>query len=474
MPTQRVQFTEWLPDQPSNTAALLTANNVVPVAIGYVPFPLSADFSNAASENLNNVFAAKYDTVTKLFAGGATKLFTFDSSTLNLNDSSKVGGYSGPYRWNFAQFGSVVLATNNAQVIQALDLTSLSTTFADVSASAPKAKFITIVRDFVVAAYIDTAGDKIQWSDINDETDWVSGGASQADYQVIPSGGNITGITGGEFGLVLLERAIVRMSYIGSPLFFQFDTISRNLGCNTAGSITQYGANTYFLGDDGFYVCDGTQVIAIGNDKVDNWFYQNMNVSQQDTISSAVDPIRNIVVWNFPNTDGGRTLLIYNWQIKKWSTADTTLEYISSLSTTSTTLEGLDVYGSIDAVPASLDDRLWAGGKFLFGGADGAKISTYTGSSSTANLIAGEYEFGYNSVLTLARPSVENGSASVSVASRKELDDNITYSTPVAASSEGRCSLRSYGRYHRVKVIPSGNWTYATAVDLDYSEQGSR
>jgi hypothetical protein len=473
MATQRIAFTEWLPDQPTTTGALLEANNVYPLTVGYAPFPLSADYSAAASEDLNNVTAAKFNLSTVLFAGGATKLFKFNAGTLALDNVSKSGNYSSSSRWSFVQFGNSVLASNNVNKIQywAIDSSSL---FADVSADAPVAKFITVIRDFVVAANISGTPNKVQWSDINDETDWVSGGASQSDYQVIAEGGNITGITGGEFGIVLLERAIVRMSYIGSPLFFQFDTISRNLGCSTAGSVTQYGAMTYFLADDGFYACDGTQLYNIGNDKVDEYLYENMNVSQQETISAAVDPVRNIVVWNYPNTSGGRSLLIYNWLVKKWSSADTSLEYIVSLATSNVTLEGLDVYGTLEAVPASLDDRAWAGGKFLFGGADGGKIATFTGVSSTASLVVGEMEFGYNSVLTLGRPQIDNGSANLSVASRRELDDAITYSTPLASSSEGRVPLRSYGRYHRVKVTPTGTWTHAIGVDVDYTQNGGR
>lgn len=473
MATQRVAFTEWLPDQPTTTGALLEANNVYPLTIGYAPFPLSNDYSSAASEDLNNVTAAKFNLITQLFAGGNTKLFKFNAGTLALDDVSKAGGYSSASRWSFVQFGNSVLASNNVNKIQSWTIDS-STNFADVSADAPIAKFITVVRDFVVAANISGTPNKLQWSDINSESDWTSGGASQADYQIIAEGGNITGITGGEFGLVLLERAIVRMSYIGSPLFFQFDTISRNLGCSTAGSVTQYGAMTYFLADDGFYACDGTQLFNIGNDKVDEYFYENMAIAQQETISAAVDPVRNIVVWNFPNTNGGRSLLIYNWLVKKWSTADTSLEYIVSLATSNVTLEGLDVYGSLEAVPASLDDRAWAGGKFLFGGADGAKIATFTGANSTASLTVGELEFGYNSVVTLARPQVDNGSASVAIASRRELDDTITYSTALASSSEGRVPLRSYGRYHRLKVTPSGSWTHAIGVDVEYTQQGKR
>jgi len=473
MATQRIAFTEWLPDQPTTTGALLEANNVYPLTIGYGPFPLSADYSSAASENLNNVTAAKFSLETQLFAGGNTKLFKFNPTTTALDNVSKTGNYSSSERWSFTQFGDTVLASNNQAKIQAWTI-GTSTLFADVSATAPIAKYITVIRDFVVAANISGEPNKVQWSDINDETDWTSGGASQSDYQLIAEGGNIVGITGGEFGIVLLERAIYRMTYIGSPLFFQFDAISRNLGCNTAGSVTQYGPNTYFLADDGFYMCDGTNVMNIGNDKIDEYFYENMAIAQQDTISAAVDPIRNIVVWNYPNTSGGRSLLIYNWLVKKWSSASTTSEYIVSLASSTITLEGLDAYGTIDTLPASLDSRIWLGGKFLFGGADGAKIVTFTGANATANITVGEMEFGYNSIVTNARSQIDNGAVTMAISSRRELDDAVTYSSTVTQNSDGKCPLRSYGRYHRIRVTPTGAWTHAISVDVDYTQSGNR
>ena len=130
---------------------------------------------------------------------------------------------------------------------------------------------------------------------------------------------------------------------------------------------------------------------------------------------------------------------------------------------------------TIDSLTTTLDDRLYAGGKFLFGGVRGTKIITFTGTNATATITTNDLEYGYNSVLTLIRPSVDNGSASVSVASRRMLDDTITYSTPVSASPENRCSVRSSGRYHRINFTPTGaNWFSAIGLDLDYSEQGTR
>ena len=473
MATKRIEFTEWLPDQPSLSSALTEATNVVPVGVGYAPFPAVVNLSSDAAENLNNVYAGKFSTINQLFAGGATKLFKYNAATLALTNVSQSGNYSGSDRWQFAQFGDTLLATNNQAKIQAWTVNS-SSLFADVNAYAPVCKYITVVRDFVVAANISGTPNKVNWSNINDETNWTSGGASQSDYQIISDGGDIQGITGGEFGLVLLERGLVRMSYIGSPLFFQFDTISRGLGCTSGGSIAHYGATTYFLSDDGFYACDGTNIVGIGADKIDKYFFTHVDLNNINDMSTAIDAINNLVVWNYPNTDSGRSLLIYNFQTKKWASAETDTDYLSSIATSGVTLEDLDAFGALESIATSLDDRLWTGGKLLFGAVRDAKIVTFTGATTTATLTTGDIEDGYNSVAKLARPIIENGSGDVSVASRRMLDDTITYSTAVSASSENRCSLRSAGRYHRVKVSPTGSWLYAIGVDIDLEGQGTR
>src|SRR5210317_1905883 len=449
MPAQRIQFEEWLPDQPSVTS-LRDAKNVYPTSIGYAPFANVEDFSGNASENLNSVFGSKYGDEVAIFAGGATKLFKLDATDLGLDDVSKSGGYSGD-TWQFCQFGGVVIGANNQAKLQSWTI-GTSTLFADLNANAPVAKYVTVVRDFVVAANIGAGTDtnKIQWSDINDETNWVSGTTSQSDYQIIPDGGNITGITGGEFGLVFLERAVVRMSYIGSPLFFQFDTISRGLGCIEGNSIAQYGATSFFLSDDGFYKCDGQTVTGIGTEKVDRYFFDDVDLTSLGTMSAAADPIKKLVVWNYKNVDGGRSIIIYNWQLSKWSRAITETTSVGNAATTGTTLEGLSLlYPNLDNMPASLDDRLWIGGKFLFAGTKNDKIVTFTGSTYNSELITPDLEVGYNSVATLVRPQIDNGSATIKVASRRELDDNIQFGSSVSTSSEGRASVRSAGRYHR-------------------------
>ena len=536
MPTQRIAFKEWLPDQPSILDSVSEANNVIPLAVGYGPFKSAVNYSGTATEDLNNCFAAKLDNDVFIFAGGATKLFKVDNTDLFLVDESKAGGYTGTNRWQFLQFGNLALASNGSEKIQAYDVNS-STAFADASSDAPIAKYITAVRDFVVAANIGagTTPNKVQWSGINDASTWTTTATSQSDFQLLPDGGDITGIVGGEFGIVFLEKAIVRMSYIGSPLIFQFDTISRNVGCIEGNSIAQYSGTAYFLSDDGFYATNGQTLTGIGSEKVDRYFFNNANIGDIDSISAAVDPERNLVIWNYTNVSGGRSLLIYNFETQKWCEADTDVDYLSTLTTAGATLDGLDsaynvtagsftigkqytirsvgntnfqaigavadtvgvlftatgvgsgtgvaidmaasaaALKTVDTLVTTLDDRLYKGGKFLFGGVRDTRIITFTGTNATGSIITNDLEYGYNSVVTLIRPSVDNGSANIQVASRRMLDDTITYGSSVSASQEDRCSVRSAGRYHRVALTPTGaNWSSAIGIDIDYSEQGTR
>jgi len=479
---QRINFGEWMPDQPGLAGALTDAKNVISQAIGYGPFPSAVSFSSQADENLTTLIAGKTPlNSTKLFASGLTKIYEV-SGTGALTDVSKSGGYT-PNADNdifrFTQFGNTIIGTNNSDPIQSYTL-GTSTVFGNLSASAPRCKYLTIVRDFVVAAFTTESSSlypsRVRWSDLNDETNWTSGATSQADYQEIPDGGQILGIRGGEFGLVFMEKAIHRMTYIGTPFIFQFDNISRGKGCISAGSIAQVQGISFFLSDDGFYMCDGQNITSIGAEKVDRYFFQDADENDFANISAAVDPVRKLVIWSYKSAFAQRKLMIYNFKTQKWTYSDNGSDYISDASTAATTLENLDsISASIDSLETSLDSIIYVGGKYFLGGTNGRYVVTYSGAPLTGEVITGDINLGGRSVMTLARPQIDGGSASVSVASRTLLSDSIDFGATIAADSENRVSLRSNGYYHRIKVVPTGaNWKTAVAIDVDLVAQGGR
>ena len=474
MAETKLIFGEWLPDQPGVTGAITDAKNCYPVANGYAPFRSEADYSDAAAQDLLIAFGGKFSGEVALFAAGATQVYKFDSSDASL-DAATTTGYSTVESWDVTQYGAKMILANGQDKLQAFEI-GVSTYFANLAAAAPTAKYVTVVRDFVVAANDGTDANKVYWSDINDETDWTPGAASQADTQIIPDGGDITGLSGGEYGLVFLERAIYRMSYTGSPFFFQFDAISRSLGCISNGSIAQYGGITYFLADDGFYSCDGQSVKSIGAEKVNRWFFNHVIPGEISTgMSATVDPIRKLVIWKFNNSFGGKNLLVYSINLDRWSYTDTTANSISFVLTPSATLEQVDNYNaSIDALEIPLDSRVFAGGQLLFAGVSGAKIIAFSGQPKTANITTGDIAIG-RSTVTLVRPTVDGGSGSVAISSRDLLNEVVEFGSNVAADAENRVSIRSNGEYHRLRLTPTGdNWETAVGIDVDVVKQGTR
>jgi hypothetical protein len=474
MAKQKILLGEWLPDQPGVTGAVTDAVNCYPVTNGYAPFKGESNLSDDAGAELLLTFAGKFANSISLFAGSSSNLYKFSTADLDL-DALTTTGYSNIEFWDVTQFGQTMIAANGADKLQAYDLV-LGTAFADLDAAAPAAKFVTVVRDFVVAANVSEEENKVYWSDINDETDWTPGAASQADSQVLPDGGNVTGLSGGEFGLVFMERAVYRMSYVGSPFFFQFDAISRSLGCISNGSIVQYGNLTYFLADDGFYVCDGQNLKNIGEEKVNRYFFDVAAKGDlRIKMSSAVDPIRKLAMWCTPLQSGGFGLFVYSIPLNKWSYIETTATSIASVLTATTTLEDLDAYSaSLDALVISLDDPQWAGGNLLLAGTSGQKIITFGNSNKAAYISTGDIDTG-RSVITLARPIVDGGSGSIAVASRDNLAEQVLFGDSVAADAENRVSLRSGGDYHRLKLTPTGdNWKTAVGMEFDIIKQGER
>jgi hypothetical protein len=479
MAISRITFGEWTPDQPGITNGLRRAENVYPKLVGYGAIPTVVDYSASASENLNNVVAGKTTVgATLVFAGGTTKLFRLDAADLSLDNVSKSGNYTTPtdQRWRFTQFGNVIIAANGQAKLQGYNLNS-SSLFADLSADAPDARYVTVVRDFVVSGHQTGYYNRVQWSALGDESSWANSATTQADYQDIPDGGSIVGVTGGEFGLVFMDRAIHRMSYVGSPLVFQFDNISRNLGCYEANSIIQYGGTSFFLGDDGFYACDGQNIVPIGSEKVNRFFFDNVDEGTLYLMSVAVDPVKKLIIWAYASNSSATpdSLLIYNFQTQKWTSGTTHVDKIASTSTPAVTLEGMDTYGNLDTILTSFDSRLWLGGKLQLAGVDGAKIVTFSGANATAYLETGDIEVpGSTSAITMVKPIVDDGSGSVALLSRRLLSESTVFGSQTAANSENRVAVRGVGRYHRLQLTPTGSWTSAVGMDIDLSPLGTR
>ena len=485
MAKNRVLLGEWLPDQSDSVGSPSTnlemAYNVYPSSTGYAPFPKATRISNDMpnGKEINGLFSARQNAQIVSIIGTETAIYRGNNVVRTgagtIADISRSGGYSSPRRnWQFKQFGKLVLATNGTQKLQRYDITGDSR-FSDIQ-QAPVCRTIAVVRDFVFAGYCNAESNKVQWSDLNNAESWDSSDTSQADFQILPSGGEIKAVTGGEFGLVLQEKAVQRVSYIGTPLVFQFDLISDNTGCNSGNSAIQHNGISYWLSDSGIVSCDGNTVTNIGEGKVNDWLYSEIDTTQIENVSVAIDPLKNLIVWNFPTSSEDRVLLKYNYETGRFSTGKSLAQVVAGLMTQSASLDSLDAeYPILDDMPISLDSGLLIGGQFSFCGAEDKHVVAFSLLPETCYMTTNDMEFDGFSVATVAMPIIENGSAEFQIASRNSLNENILFSNNSVTSAENRADLRSGGKYHRVRIHPTGvKWTNAVGFDLAVTPQGSR
>ena len=563
-------------------------DGVIPLAKGYKSFPrfvgLSGTGLSTTPVGLFTSFSAGGSTN---YAGDESKLYQMDSSFV-FQDKSKAGGYNNSTTegsrdfWAFTQFGSNIIATNGANYIQKFE-EGVDSLFSDL-VSDLKAKYLAVIRDFVVAGYTteyDTAktfdsntissnqititshgwstGDTIvydrngntaltnltdgttyyviyvsanafkvattsanatagtaislsatggsqthkfqkynvnnqrcKWAGVNDSSTWTPSQATQSGYQdIVGTHGNIQAIVGGEsFGVIFMERAIYRMDYVGTPLIFQFSKIADNIGAFAPKSVVSFGSDIFFLAQDGFYkLSGGQQLTPIGNGKIDDFFLQDIT-SNFEGICSAVDPNNSMVVWSYRGEGATGTnfinnkLICYNFNVDKWSTAsEQTLLFMNSASQEAfTTLESLDVLGTLDGLPYSLASYFYDEGIIGLGAFNSEKkFGKFLGASLDAEVDTTEFEGAkeLRSTIINARPIVnangsDNTTISVTPITRSSQADAVTTGTAVTTQSSGDCPLRSTSRYHRMRVKVTGNFLTMSGVDVETRPEGKR
>ena len=491
-----IEFGDLQADLPTyENSGALVVDNVLPLAKGYKSLAgfqaLSGTGLTGSALGLFTSFSAGGSTN---YAGDATKLYQMDSS-LVFQDKSKAGGYNNSTTenardfWAFTQFGSNIIATNFADNIQKFE-EGVDSAFSDLVSL--KAKYIAVIRDFVVAGYTTesstTYNQRVKWSGINDSSTWTPSQATQSGFQdIVGSHGNIQAIVGGESaGVIFMEKAIYRMEYVGTPLIFQFNKIADNIGAFAPKSVASYGNMVFFLAQDGFYkLTGGQQLTPIGNGKVDNFFFDDLS-SNLDGISSAVDPNNSIVVWSYRGSGATGTtnnkLLIYNYAVDKWSTGSgQDLQFIASASQEAfNTLESLDVLGDLDNLPRSLDSYFYREGVVGLAGFNSAnKFGKFIANSLSATIDTTEFEGaeGKRSTLINCRPIVDgttNTSVTVTPITRQSQLDTTTTGTAVSTNDTGTCPLRSTSRYHRIRVNVTGNFNTLSGVDIEARPEGGR
>lgn len=491
-------FASWTPDLPAfaNPGALI-ASNVRPNHASYGPFPdLGTIAASAISARCRGAISVTgNDGTVSTFAGDATKLYLLGAGTFS--DVSIGGGYSlsAEEGWEFAVFNNKVIAATITQNLQSYTLGS-SVLFANLASSTlmPKARHIATVLRFVVLGNTEEGGtsypNRVRWSAIDDETDYDEDAATLADHQDIQDAGWVQKVvSGSDYGIVIMERAIYRMDFIGAPEVFQFMLVERNRGTIAPGSVVSWGRLTFFLDADGFYAFDGAQSVSISHGKVSRWFQANENADVRHLMTATIDPERSIVIWSFASSSSSTpdTLLLYHWPSGKWSVASVGVEMIFralsggyDLDTTAPN-ENDDLDSTATALDQlSLDARFWQGGVGQTGAFDTShQLKYFDGANLAATIETGRTQIfaatNERALVSGFRPFVDGGTITGQIAGTERLNDSETFGSAVAQEDDGLIPDTVSARYHkfRVTIAAGGTWEHAQGVEPEAQPDGT-
>ena len=519
-----IDFGPWLPDHPSlGHPGVLSLQNAFPAVRGFKAVKsanaltgnklrIGAVSGGAAATEINmprirgilsTVQVQSGSLVTNIFAGTDTRLVKLDAGTNKFqefnyaNSSAADPTYSNVVRWRFQEFATtgsgarvVYAASGVGQALQKFDSNG-STAPTSVS-GAPNATHVAAVGRFLVCANTSTSEAEVVWSAIDDANTWTNG-TDQSGAQILADTSEITGLIGGETGLIFTRTGIYRMNYLGPPLVFGFEKVS-NQGCEFAGSTAARSSNeAFFLSSDGFQRYVDGRVINIGSERVNDFFFNSFDRSRPNDIECIIDPASSLVIWSYPSqnadADENDSLIVYDYTLDKWGIAKIDHEMIGHVRQLGATLESLDTDAdgnpqTLEDLTTTLDAGIYAGGSTVLtlaqSGAAGSFLSALTGTPLTLTLETGEFEPAEKQLVLVRSisPHIEGASAdaavSCAVGSRSRQIDVVNFSEPAAVNANNIIPARKTGRYFSLKFTASGNWSQAFGFSLDATAQGRR
>jgi hypothetical protein len=460
-----IPFGEFRPDSEGvNSGHLVEAKNVLPISNGYVPAPSLESTTDALPARPFGSAAIITDTGGEFFAGTTATLQQLSGTSWTDVTRTVGGAYAlgTDEFWTFTAFGELVIAHHIGDDIQKFNV-STSTDFEVLGGSPPRARYSTVVNNFLVLGNLVGNARKIRWSDLNDAEEWTIA-TTLSDEQEFADGGPILALTsGGEVGYIFQRDAIRRMIFLpGDPRIFQIDKIEGERGVLAAGSVVQVGSLTYYLGRDGFYVFDGDRSRPIGEEKVDITILDDIVANDLPMLRATSDPLNNRIYWCYSSSDGsGQWLdrcIIYDWVLDRWAVIDEALVDLFRFITAGQSLEDLDsISASIDALGISLDSPQFEGGKLSLGGFDTAfKLGFFTGSNLAATLETSDFQPTDNarSYINEITPIADSTLGTVRMGRRDRKGDSIVWGPDNPIEVNGTVPAHVEGRYLRGRFNP--------------------
>jgi hypothetical protein len=465
-------ITGYAPDSDPTAPGVLTdCTNLVPYESGFqgAPSAVAVNAAALAAECRGAVVATKLDGTRRVFAGTQNRLYELSGASWTDRSAGAVD-YTGSAeaRWSFCQFGDTTIASNLTDAMQS----SSSGAFAAIT-GAPKAKIVISASNNFVLAF-NTNDDLGQRPDAwrccaqNDQTDWTPNVTTSANRgRLIDVEGPIqAALMLGDNPVVYKQRGIFLGQYVGAPEVWRFTLVpGGEAGAVGQDAVCDIGGVHFIVGNDNFWLYDGTRPISLGVGIVRKWFLSNSSPTYRYRTKVAYDRQTSLVSISFPslNSTGACDLkLVFHVGTKAWGRADATVQAHMQFIAPGLTINSLDsVSSTINALPnIPFDAQYWvAGGQQAAFFNASNQLVALNGTSVSSSFTTGDV--GDDDQVTMVDKLRVRWISKPTTASATGLykfnEGDALTTGPTSSVSDGKFDLRQSGRFHRFRVDMTGD-----------------
>jgi hypothetical protein len=466
-----IKLLGYAPDADQSLVGVITnCSGVVPSLRGMkgAPSPADTPLATLAATCQGAAALTKLDGTTRLFAATGKKIYEAGNSTWS--DVSRAATYTTATtgRWRFAQEDNVSFAANGSDTLQA----SVSTGAFSCIAGAPAAAIVENVGKFVFALNTSTNVHGVHWSALNDYTSWSPSIATQAGSDILTdTAGPIT--AGRRFGnsiVVYKKNSMYIGVNAGPPNVWEFNLLPGNAGAMSQEAVVSIGTpenpKHIFMGEDDFYVFDGTKPTPIGTNRLKVEVFGSLLQSRYYTCTALHDRKNSLVYFYYPVSDSltPDRCVVYNYRTDRWGVdvsrkIEATVDYIAP----ALTYDGLGAsYSTFADLPDLAYDLALVGSSQISPAifTTSHLVKTLTGAAEATSFTTGD--LGDDSRFTTAtrvwpRFITEPDSATLTNHYKNTSGAEVTadQTTPLA---NGKFDFIRDARWHRLEFAFSGDW----------------
>jgi hypothetical protein len=478
-----VELLGYAPDADPNIVGVLTScSGVIPTLRGMkgAPSPASVGMATLAATCQGAARLTKLDGTNRFIAGTGLKLYEAGASTWT--DVSRAATYTAgsTARWRFAQQENVSFAANGSDTIQA----SVSSGAFSCVAGAPVAKIVETVGKFVFGINTSANAHGVQWCALGDYTDWVTSVATQAGADTLTdTPGECT--AGRRFGssiIVYKKNAMYIGVNVGPPNIWQFELIPGNAGALSQEVVVNIGTpenpKHIFMGEDDFYVFDGSRPVPIGTNRVKLQVYNSLQQSRYYASRALHDQKNTLVYFYYPTTDSVNPdkCVVYNYRADKWGVDDRQIEATADFVEAAVTYDGLgSLYATYNDFPSLTYDLAFVGSNIvtpvIFNTSH--EIKKLSGVAGGTSFITGDYGDDSQVItLTRIRPRFIQAPTTAVLTNYYRMNSGDSLTTDaVTTLDSGKFDVIRDARRHRIQMAFTGDWEM-TGFSPEWEESG--